>query len=229
METKAEVLKYIFTRIQEILPVNIVKAKKDKDYFTYTVENNCTIEFYFETTQGGHAGKNTFCMSVLAKIRNPFLCNLISKPFNKDETDGNIIVYFNSNIDWFNQHQMGLSYFFSNESDKTPDVEKFLSDLEKDFFQYVIPFVRQYSKIIDFYSNPGHIQHIRTGKQFSLGVICSLLCNQEEFIQDKIVPLAKASEGGWIFRDFSGCTNYVTDVVEPIKKYIADNNIHFAQ
>ena len=96
METKAEVLKYIFTRIQEILPVNIVKAKKDKDYFTYTVENNCTIEFYFETTQGGHAGKNTFCMSILAKIRNPFLCNLISKPFNKDETDGNIIVYFNN-------------------------------------------------------------------------------------------------------------------------------------
>ena len=28
METKAEVLKYMFTRIQEMLPVNVVKAKE---------------------------------------------------------------------------------------------------------------------------------------------------------------------------------------------------------
>lgn len=51
METKAEVLKYMFTRIQEMLPVNVVKAKKNKDYFTYIVENDCSIEFYFQTTQ----------------------------------------------------------------------------------------------------------------------------------------------------------------------------------
>lgn len=43
METKAEVLKYMFTRIQEMLPVNVVKAKKNKDYFTYIVENDCSI------------------------------------------------------------------------------------------------------------------------------------------------------------------------------------------
>ena len=49
METKAEVLKYMFTRIQEMLPVNVVKAKKNKDYFTYIVENDCSIEFYFQT------------------------------------------------------------------------------------------------------------------------------------------------------------------------------------
>ena len=55
METKAEVLKYMFTRIQEMLPVNVVKAKKNKDYFTYIVENDCSIEFYFQTTQGGYA------------------------------------------------------------------------------------------------------------------------------------------------------------------------------
>ena len=48
METKAEVLKYMFTRIQEMLPVNVVKAKKNKDYFTYIVENDCCIEFYFQ-------------------------------------------------------------------------------------------------------------------------------------------------------------------------------------
>lgn len=30
METKAEVLKYMFTRIQEMLPVNVVKAKKNR-------------------------------------------------------------------------------------------------------------------------------------------------------------------------------------------------------
>ena len=59
METKAEVLKYMFTRIQEMLPVNVVKAKKNKDYFTYIVENDCSIEFYFQTTQGGYAGKNS--------------------------------------------------------------------------------------------------------------------------------------------------------------------------
>ena len=74
METKAEVLKYMFTRIQEMLPVNVVKAKKNKDYFTYIVENDCSIEFYFQTTQGGYAGKNTFCMGVSAKIKNPYLC-----------------------------------------------------------------------------------------------------------------------------------------------------------
>lgn len=227
METKAEVLKYMFTRIQEMLPVNVVKAKKNKDYFTYIVENDCSIEFYFQTTQGGYAGKNTFCMDVSAKIRNPFLCNLVSTPFYKKDTDGNIIVCFDNNIDWFKQHQMGLSYFFDNKCDKTLDVEIFLSDLKKDFFPYVIPFVKQYTKIIDFYSNAGHIQHIRTGKQFSLGVICSLLCNHEEFIEETLVPLAKASEGGWIFRDFFKCKDYVTDIVEPIKKFVSENNIHF--
>jgi len=75
METKAEVLKYMFTRIQEMLPVNVVKAKKNKDYFTYIVENDCSIEFYFQTTQGGYAGKNTFCMGVSAKIKNPYFIN----------------------------------------------------------------------------------------------------------------------------------------------------------
>ena len=80
METKAEVLKYMFTRIQEMLPVNVVKAKKNKDYFTYIVENDCSIEFYFQTTQGGYAGKNTFCMGVSAKIKNPYLCSLVLEP-----------------------------------------------------------------------------------------------------------------------------------------------------
>ena len=47
-----------------------------------------------------------------------------------------------------------------------------------------MPFVKQYTKIIDFYSNSGHIQHIYADKQFSLGVICSLLCNHEEFIEE---------------------------------------------
>lgn len=42
METKAEVLKYMFTRIQEMLPVNVVKAKKNKDYFTY-IGRECKI------------------------------------------------------------------------------------------------------------------------------------------------------------------------------------------
>ena len=101
--------------------------------------------------------------------------------------------------------------------------------MKKDFFPYIIPFVKQYTKIIDFYSNSGHIQHIYVDKQFSLGVICSLLCNHEEFIEETLVPLAKASEGGWIFREFFKCTNYVTDIVEPIKKYVAENNIHFEQ
>ena len=49
------------------------------------------------------------------------------------------------------------------------------------------------------------------------------------FIEETLVPLAKASEGGWIFREFFKCTNYVTDIVEPIKKYVAENNIHFEQ
>ena len=122
-----------------------------------------------------------------------------------------------------------MDYFFGNKSDKTPNVERFLNDLKKDFFPYIIPFVKQYTKIIDFYSNSGHIQHIYADKQFSLGVICSLLCNHEEFIEETLVPLAKASEGGWIFRELFKCTNYVTDIVEPIKKYVAENNIHFEQ
>lgn len=99
METKAEVLKYMFTRIQEMLPVNVVKAKKNKDYFTYIVENDCSIEFYFQTTQGGYAGKNTFCMGVSAKIKNPYLCSLVSEPLNKKDAGGNIIVCFDNNID----------------------------------------------------------------------------------------------------------------------------------
>lgn len=229
METKAEVLKYMFTRIQEMLPVNVVKAKKNKDYFTYIVENDCSIEFYFQTTQGGYAGKNTFCMGVSAKIKNPYLCSLVLERLNKKDAGGNIIVCFDNNIDWFKQHLMDMDYFFGNKSDKTPNVERFLNDLKKDFFPYIIPFVKQYTKIIDFYSNSGHIQHIYVDKQFSLGVICSLLCNHEEFIEETLVPLAKASEGGWIFREFFKCTDYVTDIVEPIKKYVVENNIHFEQ
>lgn len=147
METKAEVLKYMFTRIQEMLPVNVVKAKKNKDYFTYIVENDCSIEFYFQTTQGGYAGKNTFCMGVSAKIKNPYLCSLVLEPLNKKDAGGNIIVCFDNNIDWFKQHLMDMDYFFGNKSDKTPNVERFLNDLKKDFFPYIIPFVKQYTKI----------------------------------------------------------------------------------
>ena len=168
-------------------------------------------------------------MGVSAKIKNPYLCSLVLEPLNKKDAGGNIIVCFDNNIDWFKQHLMDMDYFFGNKSDKTPNVERFLNDLKKDFFPYIIPFVKQYTKIIDFYSNSGHIQHIYADKQFSLGVICSLLCNHEEFIEETLVPLAKASEGGWIFRDFFKCTNYVTDIVEPIKKYVAENNIHFEQ
>ena len=58
--------------------------------------------------------------------------------------------------------------------------------------------------------------------------ICAIW-DSEEFIEETLVPLAKASEGGWIFREFFKCTNYVTDIVEPIKKYVAENNIHFEQ
>ena len=157
METKAEVLKYMFTRIQEMLPVNVVKAKKNKDYFTYIVENDCSIEFYFQTTQGGYAGKNTFCMGVSAKIKNPYLCSLVLEPLNKKDAGGNIIVCFDNNIDWFKQHLMDMDYFFGNKSDKTPNVERFLNDLKKDFFPYIIPFVKQYTKIIYFYSNSSSI------------------------------------------------------------------------
>lgn len=227
METKAEVLKYLFTRIQEMIPVNVIKAKKDKDYFTYTVENNCSIEFYIKTSQSGHAGKNTFCMGISCRIRNPFLSKLISEPFNEKDTNNNLIVFFTNQSDWYNQNQMDMDYFFDNKSDKTPEVERFLNDLNKDFFSYIIPFVKQYTKIIDFYSNPGHIQYIIGGKQFILGVICSLLCKREEFIEEKLLPLAKASEDGWIFKEYFRCTNYLTDIVEPIKKYIASNNISF--
>lgn len=47
------------------------------------MENDCSIEFYFQTTQGGYAGKNTFCMGVSAKIKNPYLCSLVLEPLNK--------------------------------------------------------------------------------------------------------------------------------------------------
>lgn len=229
METKAEVLKYMFTRIQEMLPVNVVKAKKDKDYFTYIVENDCSIEFYIRTSQSGHAGKNTFCMGVTCRIRNPFLSKLISEPFNEKDTYDNLIVLFSNLYDWYNQHQMDMDYFLDNKSDKTHEVERFLNDLEDNFFSYIIPFVKQYTRIIDFYTNPGHIQYIIGSKQFSLGVVCSLLCKREEFIKEKLVPLAKANEGGHIFKEFFKCKDYVTDIVEPIKKYVSENNIHFEQ
>jgi hypothetical protein len=229
METKVEVLKYMFTRIQEMLPVKVVKAKKDKDYFTYIVENNCSIEFYIRTSQGGHAGKNTFCMGVTCRIRNPFLSKLISEPFNEKDTHDNLIILFSNLYDWYNQNQMEVDYFLDNKSDKTPEVERFLNDLEDNFFSYIIPFVKQYTRIIDFYTNPGHIQYIIGNRQFSLGVICSLLCKREEFIEEKLVPLAKASKEGHIFGEFFKCANYVTDIVEPIKKYITENNINFEQ
>ena len=227
METKAEVLKYLFTRIQEILPVNEKKKKKDKDYFIYIVENNCSIEFYIRTSQSGHAGKNTFCMGITCRIRNPFLSKLISEPFNEKDTYDNLIVLFSNQYDWYNQNQMEVDYFLDNKSDKTPEVERFLNDLNKNFFIYIIPFVEKYTKIIDFYSNPGYIQYITGSKQFILGVICSLLCKREEFIKEKLIPLAKANENGHIFKDFFKVKNYVSDIIEPIKKYIADNNISF--
>lgn len=99
------------------------------------MENDCSIEFYFQTTQGGYAGKNTFCMGVSAKIKNPYLCSLVLEPLNKKDAGGNIIVCFDNNIDWFKQHLMDMDYFFGNKSDKTPNVERFLNDLKKDFFR----------------------------------------------------------------------------------------------
>ena len=73
------------------------------------------------------------CMGVSAKIKNPYLCSLVSEPLNKKDAGGNIIVCFDNNIDWFKQHLMDMDYFFGNKSDKTPNVE-ILKRFEKGFF-----------------------------------------------------------------------------------------------
>ena len=60
METKAEVLKYIFTRIQEILPVNIVKAKKIRTILLTRLKTTALLSFILRQLKVDMPAKTLF-------------------------------------------------------------------------------------------------------------------------------------------------------------------------
>lgn len=57
MKTKKEVIQYLMEEVEKMIPLKIISKRKKFDEVTFTVDNNCKIEFYFNTVLGARKVK----------------------------------------------------------------------------------------------------------------------------------------------------------------------------
>lgn len=209
--------------VEKIIPLKIIKKKKKFGYVLFTVENDCKISFRFNTVCGGFKGKNTFVLSFTMVIHNPFLSKILMESFGKINDDPAtkdlvlVLDYLNSLPKEWNVYER---YAFSGFEDKAMTAERLLRDIECCFIPYCVPFVRDYGKIVDNYSNPAFVKNIGNWSQFITGVACALLTHQEAKIEEIIVPLAKSNTNRIEFLEFKNSKDYKTELILPIKEYI---------
>lgn len=223
MKTKKEVIQYLMEEVEKIIPLKIISKRKKFGEVTFTVDNNCKIEFYFDTILGGVKGKNSFVISFSMATYNPFFKKILMEPFNRkdDNPDTKELVqalyYLNDLPKEWNVYDR---YLFSENNDNYETARRLLNDIECYFIPYCIPMTGDYKKLLENYSNPEFVRHLGNWCQFMVGVVCAILTHQESKIEEVIVPLAKSNTNRIEFLDFKKSNDYKTELIEPIKKYI---------
>lgn len=223
MKTKKEVIQYLMEEVENLIPLKIISKKKKFGEVIFTVDNNCRIEFYFDTVLGGVRGKNSFVISFSMTIYNPFLEKIIMESFNKSNDNPNTKDLVQS-LDYLNDLPEELNvykrYFFSEDNDNYETARRLLKDIEYYFIPYFIPMTGDYKKLLENYSNPDFVKRLGNWWQFIIGVACAILTHQESKIEEVIVPLAKSNTNSIEFLEFKKSNDYKTELIEPIKEYI---------
>lgn len=223
METKKEVILYLMEEIEKLIPLKIISKKKKFGEVTFVVDNNCKIEFDFDTVLGGARGKNSFVISFSMTIYNPFLSKILREPFNiiNNNPDTKDLV---QHLDYLNDLPKEWSvysrYMFSTAGDNFQTAQTLLKDIECQFIPHIIPFTGDYEKLLENYSNPEFVKRLGNWCQFITGVVCAILTHQESKIEEIVVPLAKSNTNRIEFLDFKKSDDYKTELIEPIKEYI---------
>lgn len=214
--------------VEKMIPLKIISKKKKSGIVTFTVENDCKIKFYFDTVLGGVRGKNSFVISFSMATYNPLLKKILMEPFNKMDDNPrtkdlvNYLSYMNDLPDELDVYDR---YLFSENNDNYETARRLLNDIEYYFIPYCIPMTGDYKKLLENYSNPEFVKHLGNWCQFIIGVTCAILTHQESKIEEVIVPLAKGNTNRIEFLDFKKSNDYKTELIEPIKKYITENNL----
>lgn len=212
--------------IEKMIPLKIVSRKKRLGEVIFTVANNCKIRFYFDTVLGGVKGKNSFVISFSMAIYNPFLEKIIMESFNQKDDNSKGLVqslyYLNDLPKEWNVYER---YLFSEDNDNYQTARRLLNDIECYYIPYCIPMTGDYPKLLENYSNPEFVKRLGRCWQFIIGVACAILTHQESKIEEVIVPLAKSDTSPRGFSEFKKAKDYKIELIEPIKKYIAENNL----
>lgn len=226
METKKEVIQYLFEEIERLLPLKTVCIKKRRGDIVFTVENNCKIVFSLESVMGGIKGAKSFVISFSMAIYNPFFAKILNGSFGKKDDnpltkDLVLALYYINNLpeEW-NVYER---YLFCDNEDRHETAKRLLIDIENYFIPYCIPFVRDYEKLLGNYSNPKFVKQLGNWAQFTTGVVCAILTHQESKIEEIIVPLAKSNTHRSDFLEFKKSSDYNKELILPIKEYIYNN------
>lgn len=228
MKTKKEIIQYLFEEIERRIPFEIVDKKKEPGNMTFTVENNCKISFSFDTVMGGRKGKNSFVISFSMSIYNPFLAKILKGSFDKKDDNPLtkdlvlLLDYLRSLPEEWNVYER---YMFDEYEDKYETAQRLLKDIECYFIPYIIPFVRDYEKVLNNYSDPKFVKNLGNWVQFTTGVACAILTRQESKIEEVIVPLAKSNVNRGEFLEFKKSNDYKIELIQPIKNYIIKNGL----
>lgn len=229
METKKEVIQYLMEEVEKMIPLKIISKKKKSGTVTFTVDKNCRIELYFRPVRGGVKGKDSFVMSFLMTIYNPFFKKILMEPFNEKNDNPNTKDLVLS-LDYLNnlpkELDVGNRYLFSEDNDNYETARRLLNDIECYFIPYCIPMTGDYKILLENYSNSKFVKNLGNWRQFIIGVVCAILTHQESKIEEVIVPLAKSNTNRIEFLDFKKSNDYNKELVLPIKEYIYNNIIN---
>lgn len=226
MDTKRDVIKYLNERIKDLIPLKIQKVKSKGDITFYELENNCGIEFYFQSLLGGSKGKNSFCLKVSMSLYNPFLARLISVG-RKQEYDDSLLSQLVFHIDWdkIPEEKYYDRYFFWDGEDKKNTADRLIGDIKKYYIQFIVPNLSNYNLLIENFKNPIYMECLKGYGDFIKAIVVAILTHQEDKIESYIVPFVKNNLKERKFLEFQDSENYQEDIINPLKKYIESNDI----
>ena len=226
METKKDVIKYLNEKIKDLIPLKIQKIKSKGDITFYELENNCGIEFYFESLLGGKRGKNSFCLKVSMSLYNPFLARLISVG-RKQKYDDSLLSQLVFHIDWdkIPEEKYYDRYFFWAGEDKKNIADRLIGDIEKYYIQFIVPNLSNYNLLIENFKNPIYMECLKGYGDFIKAIVVAILTHQEDKIENYIIPFVKNNLKERKFMEFQDSENYQEDIIKPLKKYIEFNDI----
>ncbi len=239
MKTKKEVIKYLSEQILLILPkeLEISKSTIISNALKIKLKNDAKIKFSFQSIMAGTKGKNTFVIKFSMMLYDDNFAKIISQPTGYDLTNNNkdLILSLNSANNLPKEWNVYERYMFDNEEDRFVTAARLVEDIKKYFIPFCVPFLKNYNLLLDSYQDYEFLKQtfLNRWKHFAIAVTCALLTKRENEIEEIIVPLAnkvieKDKQNNisfYSFAKFKEVADYKKEIIEPIKKYMEENNL----